>query len=202
MFEDVACIILAGGRATRLGGVEKGLVPVAGRRLLDHVLARVRGHFPTTLVVTSRSDAYREFGLPCVPDRLTQGSSITGLHAGLCEVRELWALAIACDMPAVSVSLVERLAAERADADVVMPVHSEGEEPLHALYAKSCVPIIERFAARGEWKMTAFHAEARVRRVRVAPLEFAWRGVSPFVNLNTPEEVEGFGRVRGEIRQV
>ncbi|MBI4565981.1 MAG: molybdenum cofactor guanylyltransferase [Planctomycetes bacterium] len=193
MKEDLACGILAGGLGTRLGGREKAMFRIHGRPLLEYMLRRLVPAFKTVVLSTNRPDRYAWTGLPCVADRLAARCPLSGLHRVLEAIREPRALVIACDMPGVSLSLASRLA--RVEADVALPVSPSGDEPLHAVYSKACVPLIERAVAEGRLKMTDFLSEARVVRVEIDPAAWTEGPVPPFFNLNTPADVRFFESV-------
>ena len=188
----LACGILSGGSGTRLGGREKALIEVAGRPLLAHLLDRLRPRFPEIVLSTNRPEPYAWTGLVCAPDRLDTRSPLAGLHGILSSIRAPRAFVIGCDMPGASLSLAERLAEENADA--ALPVSPAGDEPLHAIYATSCLPAIERAAKEGRWKMTDFLAQVRAVRVPADPATWSEGSMSPFFNLNTPEDLHFFER--------
>jgi len=192
MKPDLACGILAGGAGKRLGGREKALIEIAGRPLLAHLLDRLRPGFETIVISTNRPELYAWTGLACAPDRLKAASPLAGLHGILSAISAPRALVIGCDMPGVSLSLAERLA--REDADAVLPVSPAGDEPLHAVYAKPCLPAIERAFAQGRLKMTDFLSEVRAARVPADPADWMEGPLSPFFNLNTTEDLHFFER--------
>lgn len=192
MKPDLACGILLGGAGTRLGGREKALIEVAGRPLLTHLLDRLRPRFEEIVLSTNRPDLYTWTGLRCAPDLLTIRSPLAGLHGILSAIQAKRAFVIGCDMPGASLSLADRLAQE--DADAALPVSPAGDEPLHAVYSTSCLPAIDRAAREGRWKMTDFLAWVRTVRVQADPAEWMEGPLSPFFNLNTPEDLHFFER--------
>jgi molybdopterin-guanine dinucleotide biosynthesis protein A len=184
----LACGILAGGAGTRLGGREKALIEIGGKPLLARLLDRLTPAFQEIVVSTNRPDLFTWTGLPCVPDHLQVRSPLAGLHGILSAIRSPKAFVIGCDMPGASVRLAERLA--REDADAAIPVSPEGDEPLHAVYSKACLPAIERAAAAGRWKMTDFLADVRAIRFPADPAAWTEGPLPPFFNLNTPEDLK------------
>lgn len=182
-----ACGILAGGAGTRLGGREKALIEVAGRPVLSLLLDRLKPRFTEIVLSTNRPELYAWTGLPCAPDRLETRSPLAGLHGLLSFTKAPKIFVIGCDMPGASLGLADRLASE--DADAALPVSPAGVEPLHAVYAASCVPAIERAAAAGRWKMTDFLADVRAVRIPADPRQWTEGPLPPFFNLNTPEDL-------------
>ena len=89
--------------------------------------------------------------------------------------------------------LADRLAREEADA--ALPVSPAGDEPLHGVYATTCIPAIERAAAAGRWKMTDFLSDVRAARVPADPATWTEGPLPPFFNLNTPEDLARVERI-------
>src|SRR5262245_9873675 len=187
MLPDLACGVLCGGAGVRLGGREKALIEIAGKPLLARLLERLKPRFQEIVLSTNRPELFAWTGLPCAPDRLTVRSPLAGLHGILSAIRAPKAFVIGCDMPGASLGLAERLA--REDAEAALPVSPSGDEPLHAVYAATCIPAIEREASSGRWKMTDFLPDVRAVRIAVDPAAWTEGPLSPFFNLNTPEDL-------------
>lgn len=187
VLKDVALGILAGGRGMRFGGTDKGLLVAKGRPLIRLILDRLAPGFGEILVSTNQPEPYQLLRMRTVADILPDRCPLSGLHALLKGMRSSRLFLVGCDMPAASLRLAERLA--REDADVILPVSPSGDEPLHAIYSKSCVPAIEKAAAAGRLKMTDFLGDVHVVRVPVDPAEWADGPLSPFLNVNTPEDL-------------
>ena len=82
---QIAGVILAGGRATRMGGGDKGLKAVAGRRLIDHVIDRLTPQVQA-MAINANGDPARwaEFGLPVLADSLPEyPGPLAGVLAGM-----------------------------------------------------------------------------------------------------------------------
>jgi molybdopterin-guanine dinucleotide biosynthesis protein A len=132
--------IFAGGRATRLGGIAKGLLEVPGTE--QSIVARLaglsRGTVPDgEVVLVGGGDAYHHLGLPALVDAPDGVGPLGGLLALLehaLERRASAALALACDMPRVTGPLLERLSAHAPHADAVAPHIDDKWQPLFARY--------------------------------------------------------------------
>ncbi len=180
--------IQAGGQSRRMGQ-DKALVPLAGRPLISHALDRVAGPGDEILITTNHPANYGFLQARLVSDETPGAGALSGLRTALASARGETVLVLACDMPLVSRPLLEHLLAHAAEADVVIP-RREGEfEPLHAVYARSCLPAVEAALAAGEARMISFFG-----RVRVLPIEEEeWRRFDPdgrgFFNVNTPADL-------------
>lgn len=184
----ITIAIQAGGQSSRMKR-DKGLVPLAGQPLIEHVLARVEGLGDEILVTTNRPADYAFLGLPTAADDKPGAGALVGLQTALRAANGEEVLVLACDMPFVNRGLVEHLLALAPEADVIIPRWAGRWQTLHAVYARRCLPAIEAALARGDMKMVSFLQDMRVREVGEAEVaRFDPQGRS-FVNINTPAEL-------------
>lgn len=200
--EPLTLLILAGGRSRRMGQdkvwllldgvplIERGirrLLPLAGEVLLS------ANDCPRCEAL---ADRLRAEGVPArvVADLHGGAGPLAGLHAGLAAARHDLLLAVAADMPFVSVALVQHMVELATGFDAVVPrlpdpVTAElAWEPLHALYRNTCLPAVEARLAAGQRRMLSFFDAVRVRAVTAAEMAaHDPTGLSLF-NANTPEE--------------
>ncbi|MFI5231875.1 MAG: molybdenum cofactor guanylyltransferase [Gemmatimonadales bacterium] len=165
--------ILAGGRATRFGGVAKGLESVGGVRMIDRVAAALRGSCDDLVIIANDAAAARWIpGVPAIADVRTGAGPLGGIHAALTTARDE-VLALAWDSPFVPAGLMRALrdAGERAGADAAVPSsHSLwGFEPLCAWYRTSCLPAIERRIDAGELRAAGWQGDVTTVRVDASP---------------------------------
>ena len=185
MRHPVTCAILAGGKSSRLGR-NKALLPVRGRSLLELQVHRLAPLFDRIVIGASDPLPYSGFGLPIIPDFYAVGCALTGIHAALSAALTEFVFVVACDLPHLSPDLVDSLLRQRIGVDAVVPISSRGDEPLHAVYSKKCLPAIHEAARQGRWGTAAFLSRVRVARPRVSePYP------SPFYNLNTTDDLKG-----------
>ena len=128
--DQVDALVLAGGRGSRMGGVDKGLQSLAGRPLVAHALDRLRrqagSRLGQILLNANRHfDDYLALGVPVWPDALPDFSGpLAGFLAGLEHGQSPWLLTLPCDSPRFPLDLLERLAqaAEREAVDLALAV--------------------------------------------------------------------------------
>lgn len=187
-------VILAGGRATRMGGGDKGMREVAGRRLIDHVIARLAPQV-AGLAINANGDPARfaEFGLPVLPDSIEgHAGPLAGVLAGLDWAAEQGASAIitaAADTPFFPTDLVARLMAAAGPSGLALAASRDaaGCWQLHPTFGLWPVALRQDLRAAlcgGLRKIvlwTGQHAAGRA--------EFAGRSFDPFFNVNTPEDI-------------
>jgi len=162
--EQITGLILAGGRASRMGGVDKGLQLLAGRPLVAHVLERLRPQVGPVLINANRHlDDYAAFGCSVVPDADASFSGpLAGLLAGLQQAQTEWLLSVPCDVPGLPLDLAARLSA--GDADLALPVTADGRtQPVFCLLRCSLADSLADYLSHGgrkveTWMLAQRHA--------------------------------------------
>jgi molybdopterin-guanine dinucleotide biosynthesis protein A len=193
--DRVTGIILAGGSSSRLGQT-KALVPLGGCSLVEHVVGVLRPLVSELLLVTQREASTSEaesltpLGLPTTTDIHTGVGTLGGLHAGLDAIRTEYGLVVGCDMPFLNADLLRYMIAQAPGFDVVMPRVGRYYEPLHALYARSCLPTIEQSVLAGRRRIRQALSGLRVRYVEESEIDRYDPEHLSFFNVNTPEELE------------
>ena len=182
--------ILAGGRATRYGGLPKGLELVHGVRIIDRVREALVPVVDDLLLIANDDGASN--WLPpvrCERDVLSDVGSVAGIHAALVHAAGP-VLVVAWDMPFVPAALLRVMIDARNDADVVVPESDSrrGIEPLCAFYGPACVAAIERRIASGDRRVIGFYDDVRVVRLPATVVAQFGDPALLFMNVNTPEE--------------
>ena len=188
--------ILAGGRASRYHGRDKGALLVEGRTILERQVTELSSVASEILMVGGRTP---HGGVRLVADIVPGRGPLGGLHAALTEAAYDVVVAIACDMPYISAPLVAHLAALTATADAVVPRTERGYHPLCAAYTRACLgPLAERLAG-GRLKMIDALADLNVRVVGAEEIERFGRCHRLLANVNTPAEHSGLALQSHEL---
>lgn len=183
----VTGLVLAGGRGSRLGGRDKGLVEFRGRPLLDYVLAVLRPQVQEILISANRNlERYRATGHRVVTD--TDGEfagPLAGVLAGLHAARTPYLAVVPCDGPLLSDDLVARLCAALGERHAAIAAAHDGERlhPTYALIPLGRVAALEDYLRSGRRKVSEFYAENDLVTV-----DFSDRPQA-FLNVNTPEDM-------------
>jgi molybdopterin-guanine dinucleotide biosynthesis protein A len=188
--DDITGLILAGGRGSRMGGVDKGLQLHRGRPLAALALERLRPQVGEVMVNANRNlETYRAMGVPVWPDELPDfPGPLAGMLAGLAHCRSPLLASVPCDTPDFPPDLVSRLAhgLESADADIAVAcTRLDGQlfpQPVFCLMKTSLHDALAAFIASGERK-TGFFARSR-RNTRVV-----FEDDAAFFNINTLTEL-------------
>jgi molybdopterin-guanine dinucleotide biosynthesis protein A len=179
-------LLLAGGRATRMGGVDKGLVPLLGRPMAAQVLDAVRPQVDAVLLNANRNrDDYAALGAPVVADEFAdfQGP-LAGMAAGLAAAESGLLFTCPCDSPFVPADMVSRMrdALLAANADVAIARDADYLQPVFSLLRTDLLPSLRDFLRGGERKIVRWFFQHRVVEVDFADCPDA------FININSEAE--------------
>lgn len=189
--------ILAGGRSTRMG-TNKALLPFGGRRIIESLLEKIHPLFPEVLIIANDPEPYAPLGVRVLPDRIPEKGSLGGIYTALHGSAYPHTFCIACDMPLANPAVIAHLRDRAAGYDVVVPRTTEGYQPLHAVYGKTCLPHIEAMIRADRLKIDRLFPLVRVRTVEAEELRPLDPSLRCFVNVNTREELEAAVRLTQE----
>ena len=183
MVRDAVGVILAGGQARRMGGVDKALIPLGGTALIERAIARASVQV-ADLVVNANGDPKRfaHLGLPVVADPVAGFEWMRSERPGA-----RWLASFACDCPFFPMDMVERLTAKARSEGAQVAVAESGAQhhPVFAVWSADITASPEDILVkRGLRKMDDFIATLPSVRAR-----FDTDPIDPFVNINTPEEL-------------
>jgi molybdopterin-guanine dinucleotide biosynthesis protein A len=197
----VSVIVLAGGQSKRLGR-DKSLLLVDGQPLISRTVEKLTNLSDDLIVVTNSPERYESLALPVrfVPDERRGVGALMGVYSGLKVVNHPHALAVACDMPFLNLSLLHYMLPLADGHDVVIPRVSGFLEPLHAIYGKSCLPAMNRLLEQGRRQIIAFFDEVRVHYVEEVEVDKHDPRHLSFLNVNTPEDLEQVQALLSEQR--
>jgi molybdenum cofactor guanylyltransferase len=192
-FPDCTGVLVAGGAASRLGGIPKGLLRVSGEPIAARTLRLFGELFARSLIVANDAAPYAGFGVPVVPDVIAGKGAPGGLHAALRASTTPWVFTAACDMPFLASDPVAWLADRRSGVPAVAVIWGGRLEPLHAFWSRDCLPVLEEALRTGDPSMWALATSVGARFVG----EQEWREVDPdgraFANVNTPADAARLG---------
>lgn len=188
-------MILAGGLSTRIGR-DKGGLKIGGHSLADTAVAVMGAVFEDLVYVTnSPKTAPRRPNLTIAQDEIPHLGPLGGLLAGLKAIKTSRAFVVAYDMPFVNPNLIELMLAKNSHADVVVGRVGGQLEPLHAVYGRQCVLVIEAQLEKGERKIKDFYTLVKVEVVEEAELRKIDPELKSFFNINTWQDYESAGGV-------
>jgi molybdenum cofactor guanylyltransferase len=193
--EDITALVLAGGRGSRMGGVDKGLQPFHGVPLAQHALRRVAAQAGTVLLNANRNLAqYQALGAPVWPDSEADfPGPLAGFLTGLERCATPYLLTVPCDTPLFPHDLAARLAQalEASQAEIAMAAAPEEDgqlrtQPVFCLLGRALLPSLRRFMQAGGRKIDAWTAQ---HRTAIAAFDRPGDDARAFFNANTPAEL-------------
>ena len=184
-------LILAGGRGSRMGGVDKGLQPHHGVPLALHALLRLTPQVGALMINANRNlSAYESMGVPVWPDaQADYAGPLAGWLAGLERCETPYLMTVPCDSPNFPADLVERLAQSlvEADADIAMAATLEDGQrqvqPVFSLMKATLLESLVVYLQEGQRKIDRWTALHRC-------VEVDFDDAAAFANANTLEELQ------------
>lgn len=197
--QDITGIVLAGGRGSRMGGVDKGLQAFRGVPLALYTLLRLQQQVGHVMVNANRNlAAYEAFGVPVWPDADSDyAGPLSGFLTGLERCETPWLLTVPCDTPLFPSDLARRLAdaAERDQAEIAMAAAPEADQdgqlrvrpqPVFCLLRVDLLESLVRFTQSGGRKIDAWTGQQRCASV---PFDAPGDDPAAFFNANTLAEL-------------
>lgn len=187
-------VILAGGRATRMGGHDKGLIALNGEPLYLHVLSRLKAQVNEVMISANRNQAvYAQSGCHVISDFDTSfpgplAGILSGLHASPSE----WVAFVPCDVPALPCDLVNRLWQARREANAAYATDGERPHPTLLLINKNLIESLETYLHLGNRKLMLFMEQVGANAVSFSDQPEAFR------NMNSPEDLSNWEKQHRE----
>lgn len=179
-------VLLAGGKSSRMGTNKALLRFASGETVIERIVSRIRPLCSELLVVANTPAEYEFLGLPMFPDAYPGASSLGGIYTGLLHAGAKRALVLSCDLPLVDAALLGHLLALPFDYDLLIPFIAGRQQPLHAIYARTCLPAMQAQIESGDLKIVRLIDTLRGRIVTEDDLQPEW--LTSFKNMNTPED--------------
>lgn len=195
--EHITGLILAGGRAQRMGGIDKGLIPFHGKPLIETAISRLKPQVSTILINANRSiTKYSHYGYPVLMDETPDFSGpLAGFSVGLKHCKTPYLLTSPCDSPLLPTDLAEKMAHQLEDNDLELVFASSKEDdgktwsqPVFCLMKSDLQDSLNAFLSKGDLKIDRWFKELRSGTV-------VFEDAQAFANVNTPEELAALEKV-------
>ena len=184
----ISSIILAGGRGSRMGGVDKGLVLFQQQPLIQHVISRLSSQVDEIIINANREIAqYEALGYAVLPDNIPDFiGPLAGIHLGLTHSKHDYVLTVPCDSPLLPLDLAQRLMQGLIvnNADIAVASSDSNTHPVFCLCKKNALANLDIYLAEGGRKVSAWQKSLKYAEVDFTDCSEA------FINLNTLEEVK------------
>lgn len=184
---QIAGVILAGGRATRMGGQDKGLIPIDDQAMIVRICDALRPQVNNLLINANRNQTrYAELThCPVIGDHIGHfAGPLAGMAAALNYINLPYLVAVPCDSPFVAPDLVYRLftSLQAEQAEIAMAMLEGKPQPVFVLLSRHLLSSLTEFLESGGHKIVNWYYQHRVVGV-----DFSDRA-QMFENINTPQE--------------
>lgn len=190
-------IILAGGRSQRMR-TNKALMDFNKDLMINKVISGLGKSVSEIIIVTNEPAEYIDFDAMLVTDLIPRHGPLSGIHAGLKAASFNFGFVVACDMPFLNPNLISYMIDQVAGYDAVVPRIGEYYQPLHALYSKKCVPLIEERIKEGAFKVTSFYPDINIRYVDGDEISKFADINKVFFNINDRDDLAKALKLEGE----
>ena len=183
---NITAVILAGGRGSRLGGQDKGMLELNGRPLIEYILDAVTPQVKTVIINANRNHQfYAGYGYPVVSDDIKnfQGP-LAGFAAALSACTTNFIMTLPCDGPSVPADLAHRLCKAVIDNEAEIAVAHDGQrlQPVYALMPCSLLASLLAFLDAGDRKIDLWYSQHKVALADFSDV------IDSFFNINTEND--------------
>ena len=195
--QQITGLILAGGRAQRMGGIDKGLIPFHGKPLIESAINRLKPQVSTILINANRSiTKYSHYGYLVLMDETPDFSGpLAGFSVGLKHCKTPYLLTSPCDSPLLPSDLAEKMVTELEGKNLELVYASSKEDdgkiwaqPVFCLMKSSLQDSLHAFLSKGDLKIDHWFTELRSGTV-------VFESAQAFANINTPEELTALEKI-------
>ncbi|OYY48317.1 MAG: molybdenum cofactor guanylyltransferase MobA [Methylophilales bacterium 28-44-11] len=182
----ISAVILCGGRATRMGGIDKGLVSLHGKPLVQHVIERVQPQVSEIFINANRElSVYQSFGFPVISDVQADFiGPLAGFYIGMLQANHPYLFTVPCDVPYLPNNITSRLlqALTESSADIAVAKSDGHAHPVISLCKTSTLPSLKSSIELGMRKVSAWQQSLHY-------IEVNFDDIDAFTNLNTLDDL-------------
>lgn len=182
----ITAIILAGGRAQRMGGEDKGLLMLLGKPMIEYIIERIQPQVGSVLISANRNlERYQHYGFPVVPDTVGEyAGPLAGMASGIQSTKTDYVVIVPCDSPLLPNNLVSILYHQLQTENAKVAVAHDGDrmQPMFALLHCDLLPDLLRYLESGERRVDTWfmHQSMVIANFSGTP--------DAFMNVNSPDE--------------
>ncbi len=184
-------VILAGGRATRMGGQDKGLVTLNKKPLIEHVYSSLEQQGASIVINANRNLAiYKQYGDVFKDEISDFPGPLGGMHAALMHLEQDWIGFVPCDCPNLPNTLLQKMY-NAIDKEVEILVAHDGitMQPVITMLHKKVLTRLNDFLKKGDRKIVLLYQLCNTKMVDFSQEQDC------FINLNTPDELKKYGEI-------
>ncbi len=183
---NISAAILAGGKASRLNGLKKTNIFIEKQAIFERQMEALSEVFEDIFLISNDDTNFSN--LPVFADYYKNIGPIAGIHAALKNATTPYVFVVSCDLPFLNSKFIELLTKEVQvnSVDAIIPKHSLGIEPLHAIYSISVLTEVENQIKQGTYAIRNIYNRLKVKWFEV---NSSFRPDKMFFNINYPEDI-------------
>ena len=185
---QLSAAILAGGKSRRMGK-PKALLKIEDLPIINRV-TKVASQVARELiiVVSENQSSFDAIQARIVVDQTPEKGPLMAIFTALQSVSNSHCLILACDLPLIKAEVLIEMSQKLGSHDVIVPLTDNGFEPLCAIYAQSCLPVIASKINQNQLSVHRLFSELNIYSFT------EWRDIDPtgniFLNMNTPNDYQ------------
>jgi len=179
---NIGAIILAGGKSSRMG-TDKGLLMLNNKPMIGYIIETLL-QITNDIIIVSNNNEYAKFNIPIYTDLIKESGPLAGIYTGLIHSKHAKNIVISCDVPFVSVELLNFLIKNSENNDVIIPTNNNKNHQVIGVYDKSCASIFKEELANNQRKM-----KLALEKVNLKIIDANQFNSKEFTNINTPIEL-------------
>ncbi len=200
MYSDVTCVILAGGKSSRMGR-DKALMNLGGKKVIERIIDIVKPVFREIILITNKPGNYKFLGLPVFQDVYRYKGPLAGIHSGLLHSKTEKIFVLSCDVPLISAEMIKYITDFKTLRPITISYAAGYHQPLVGVYSKKIFEALdyhlknfELLLSRGEivkkknYGMHDFLDSQQPEIINAEKLDFYSDEL--FFNMNNPEDYE------------
>ncbi len=186
--KGISAIILAGGKASRLKNIDKGLIEIEGKKIIERLIDALQ---PITnqILIISNNNQYDYLGLPVYQDIFKEKGPIGGIHTGLKHSSTECNFVVGCDMPFLSTELFKFMLNDAQNSNVSVACHHNHVEPLCGIYNNRNLTSIEENIQQENYKLMELLGLLGYKK-SVIDEQLPFYSSNLFANINTAQDLE------------
>jgi len=189
-------VILAGGRSSRMK-FNKAFAEIGDKPVINIIIDKFEQLFDETIIISNEPDLFSRLGPQVYTDIYPRMGPVSGIHSGLCNSRYDQVFILGCDMPFISMDLVEHMISRLGEYDSVVPEIDSYLQPLSAVYSRKCVPVLTACLKDQRVKLIRIFEELNALTLSRHELEKYGMVEEMFLNINDIEALSLASQIAG-----
>jgi len=183
-------IILAGGRASRMGSCDKAFLKIGRNAIIKRQLKILKEIFKEIFIVTNSPNKYRNVKeVSVITDTIPHQGPLGGIYSGLMASDSFYNFVVACDMPFINGELIKYMIKNKDGYDVIIPKIDKKRHPLFGIYSKDCIHIIEKMLKDGRLKISNMFPKVKTHFILKKVAGRFDKKILSLININTKEDL-------------